>query len=187
VGFGSSGSCYKAESPATANTYEEAQDACASDGATVLTTPTLEEFQAVTSWLKSDVQPTRDIYISASFTGSEGGPWGRGTDYTWPDGTSVLDDMWAKKEPSKNTSPRGDPLNIVIWRKKGYKLDNRSPTKPASYVCEKQLEVLECADNDDELPSCSACIPSLPTTNESKIKKICQKQYIGKYRNLYSW
>jgi len=139
VEFAGTGSCYWMEEPAEKHTYDEAVAACAADGSALLSASSTEEYTAVTTWLKTDVHPARDIWVGLAYTGPEDGPYGSISDYVWPDGTSAMAEFWAPNEPSAVKSRGVAPASVSIWRSKGYRLDNRRPSLRNSYMCEKDV------------------------------------------------
>lgn len=158
------------QNPVTKNTFDQAYAACKADGATLISAETLKEFEAVTTWLKTDIQPSLDIWVDIVYKGPAEGPFSSWRDYRWNDGTPAHSSTWAKNEPSAKTTMIGDPLRVVIWRARGrgYKLDNRSPYKLASYACEKPRE-LEC----EQIGCWSSrgykqCTPTVMTKNGAK-------------------
>jgi len=138
LSVGEAGSCYRLQNPISTNnkvSYNEAVDACAADGASVLSASTLEEFDAVRNWLKNENIPKIDVWVGLTF--GSGSSWGEGASYLWTDGEPALDSMWVKNEPSDAMTRYGAPVNAAMWGERWYKLDNRSPDRLASYICEK--------------------------------------------------
>merc|ERR1712141_64170 len=134
--FGSSGSCYKVEDPLVEVTLEEAHSACTTDGGELISSPTMEEFDALRTWMQTEMSAVTDFWVSMNWKGSDENGSDEelnvGKHYSWADGTPALDGMWAKGEPSA-------PLYVVFGGDKDYKLENRGVNRKASYMCEKGL------------------------------------------------
>lgn len=173
VTYGTSSSCFKMQVPTTKNKFSEAKQACIAEGASLISAPTMLKFTAITLWLKEDVKPSLDIWVDVTYSGSKEGPFDTSSDYVWANGQPVQTEMWATGEPSAKTTTPGHPTAAVIWRSRGrgYKLDNRSPYKLASYVCEKPLELkceqFGCWSNGGSYNLCDQAITKGPTEDYS--------------------
>jgi len=149
--------------------WEAASASCIADGAELLTLDTDAEFEAVRAWLKTQ-DAERDIFVSARWQDNDGTGTFSEANYQWPDGSIVNSDHWARKQPDQN-SRIGDPTAIVIYRKRGYKYDNRPADKPAGHACEKPMlagESVPCSSPCDECTGEVVVTPSTITLCKDK-------------------